>query len=1420
MRNLKRALSLTLASVMLLGMMVIGTSAAAGYSDVDADDNVEAIEVLQAVEVMVGDDRGFGPDRPVTRAEMAVVMGKLLNLDYNYYVSTCPFADVSGNYEWARGWVGACAANGIVSGRGEGIYDPGATVTAIEAASMMMRALGYFQNAEDYSDGFVLVTVRQGNQIGIFNGVGSDGSTPMTRNQVAQMALNALRSEIVDFTGTPGIEVNGVKVGYRAEYTSRTSTEKKYNAIEGRTSDVASDANHKGQYYVQLGEELYNGELRLNNSAIDDFGRPSRYWEYDGKAIGTYMKKELLDKEWTTEVKGKDLYDLLGADTIKNYDFDITIDGVNVAEKTGTTDNEKVLTDKAKSFFDETFMTKTYKSGVGKTGKGVLTQVFVNADTKEVDIAVINTYLAKAASDYNEKKDEAKLDVYGLDKTTSTADKDTVWYKEPVDCSDKDQESKAISVAGEDFLVVEDIKADDFFLVTVANGEIKSLVEPEIISAASLNEFSKDSYVVSESTKYEYNTTIEYDPDTLENYTGVSGTQHLKDTEYNLYLDAYGYLIGVEVVEAVNNYIFLTGIDQGTSNLKNKTSEAAGILLDGTFIEFSMNMSNSRKADNTVFTGHPLVNSWCTYTVDKDNVYTLKEVKATIDTDNGVKVAQTHDTDYMDKTIDHKHVSLLGGTGYSRVYGNDDTVYIVPELSAVASDTELTQNSVDVPKHTDTVTAGSSMDEKAPDKTNGIKVKDNVGIISGVSSVTVGIDNVDLRTWTLAEIQSQDDGKLGLNADGSSKVDHVLPGNVYTLYNKDGYVIAAVVLGEDNGTTKNLVYSHKGSIESERYEKADDEWTWTRKVIKDGVETLLTQKGDDADRANGIYGMSENTWYEVNFKADGSVKSVKHAYYTESGKNAGTTPASNPALTLNNGSNGKDFVNDIHNMENATENNSTVLYEEVWGDNETVSKAPSLKGSTLYVDTANKEGFYVNKNDIKSVLIQKNNSESSTTYYDTIGELEDILDDLNVDENGNYNFKISAILTEGRATVVIIHDWNETEGEKGEKPVVTGEYTSAEKATGATPIPEMAMNKAEITDDMKLKVPALYMGKNVRDQLEEILTSMGYKVTKTVYSSNTYTFSVEKDGKAMDVTCKIDDTSCITDKYYLLDNNDTKTFQKVNDTATVTKGAEDKGTGYAVTANGTTSYVVYGTTTYTMTAYDTKIENGYVKVSDSATDYTAKYETAFKVPAKGSNNGTGYTYAVGADTKFVAYGGTIPAADVKADIVLNKDKIKVSYTGFATEASNKTEYVAYNATITAPAGAAGDKGTGALITGITTPAYAAYSTGTATAAGSDVTVTAGYVKVTVVEANNPTDDYKVTTSSDSTGLSAAGSTYAVAETGTVTVANVATGTPTDDVFAAISDSSNIGEVKAKVPAATPKVVTVENKDVTVTITNA
>ena len=110
MRNLKRALSLALASVMLLGMMVVGTSAS--YADVSSKNNQEAIEVLQAVGVMVGDEKGnFNPDQKVTRNEMAVIMANLLDLKVDdFSAASIKFTDVPA---WAAKYVAACKADGI-----------------------------------------------------------------------------------------------------------------------------------------------------------------------------------------------------------------------------------------------------------------------------------------------------------------------------------------------------------------------------------------------------------------------------------------------------------------------------------------------------------------------------------------------------------------------------------------------------------------------------------------------------------------------------------------------------------------------------------------------------------------------------------------------------------------------------------------------------------------------------------------------------------------------------------------------------------------------------------------------------------------------------------------------------------------------------------------------------------------------------------------------------------------------------------------------------------------------------------------------------------------------------------------------------------------------------------------------------------
>lgn len=74
MRNLKRVLSLALASVMLIGMMVVGASAANydDFSDKDKIVNKEAVSTLVELGVIAGKDDGtYDPTGIVTRGEMA-----------------------------------------------------------------------------------------------------------------------------------------------------------------------------------------------------------------------------------------------------------------------------------------------------------------------------------------------------------------------------------------------------------------------------------------------------------------------------------------------------------------------------------------------------------------------------------------------------------------------------------------------------------------------------------------------------------------------------------------------------------------------------------------------------------------------------------------------------------------------------------------------------------------------------------------------------------------------------------------------------------------------------------------------------------------------------------------------------------------------------------------------------------------------------------------------------------------------------------------------------------------------------------------------------------------------------------------------------------------------------------------------------
>ena len=955
MRNLKRALSLGLTAAMISGLMVMGSSAAS-YADVTSENNVEAIEVLQAVGVMIGDEDGnFNPDQNVTRNEMAVVMANLMEYNVASYKDTSPFTDVP---SWAEPYVAACWTNGITAGYSSTIYGGSDTVTTAQAALMLMKALGYFQYASDFGSDWQLATTRQGNAIDLFNGVDSGVTQAMTRNDVAQLVLNTLKSGTVEASTDGSWTIGDVTINTNVSYSYITSNQPYADAIsEDQSTSGTTDASRS---IVELGEQLYMGDLKLNDEATDVFGRPARYWEYGGDEIGTYAKTELLRETYTTEVTGRDLYNLLGSATIDDYDFAIYVDGET---------DEDVLTgrdfagDEYDYYFTEGNLVRTNTNAVGGTDNGVLTEVYVDTDAREVTIAIINTYLAET-DDYDDDDDELDLRVYAIDEKD-----DDIYVK------DVSANPETMTVAGEDFDIADYVDGDPV-MVTVADGEVQTIADPEILDAVILSAFRVDSYVTSEGTRYDYASTLAYDDEVLDAYTDGGDSINLKDITYNLILDPYGYLLGIEQNEDPNQYLFLTGLDTNSSNLGSRTADANVIFTDGTMATVEVNLRDSEAANDREFVDFlddildenlGNIEVWCSYTVNSNDVYTLDVVEsgnAFDDDDDSAAQARYYHTaaDATDVwyTIDAQHPALsgverngnniVGDTDagvYSWVYGNDESVYIAVELDRVQ------------------VNAGNM-----------------ANIISDVNSVVTGIDNANLDVFTGAAIAADPDLGDGASAQG-----------VYTLFGDDGYVIAAIVVGEVAGSTEDYAFVISDSVSREEYGNDGDQWRWSREVVINGEVTEISYVGDSLDviGTSGARHMDQGTWYEVKYYSDGTVRSA--------------TAVGNDAYATVNGA-----------IQAVFDGEDTVLLDTTTGIDRL-----ELSGSTLYAwgdnnTSAQRAGVRVSE-DVTVVRTWDVDNDPYADYeeYEGLGGLEDAIDDL--DESAD---RLIAIIEDGRATSIIL----------------------------------------------------------------------------------------------------------------------------------------------------------------------------------------------------------------------------------------------------------------------------------------------------------------------------------------------------------------------------------------------------------------
>ena len=550
MRNLKRALSLLLSSAMVLGMLVMGSSAAS-YTDVTSEENVEAIEVLKAVGVMTGDENGnFNPDKAVTRNEMAVVMANLLNLDYDYYTGAkTSFTDVP---EWAAKYVAACQANGIIAGYSNTIFGGNDNVTAAQAALMMMKALGYFQYQGDFENDWQLATVKQASKIDLYDGINAGATTAMTRNEIAQLVLNTLEADMVEFNGTVGTDITTsdgttITIGYRAQYDPYASVKGDYTVASGYTRDG----------YLQLAEELFGSDLRKTTGTSDVFERPSTSWTYNKsgvvKNIGTFADKPVLT--YTAAVELGTIYTELGLSANKaaaNVTFHV--DGAAEASPyTGYT------------------ISKGDKTEIG--GNGVLTEVFVNDTTNDVTVTMTNTYAGEVTS-----------------VRAATSTKDANITVTPLN-----------TTRGGNF-ETEDFKVDDIVYYTYSNkaGDVgvQSVALAEQVTGK-LSGYTAGKSVVVDGTTYKFNA------------AAVISTSELAgaiNNDVTLTLDQYGYVLDVDVSATSTNYavvlkysdattwedakaelLFTDGTTKVVNLSGNVTKLAGGKLTEGDIVSYTIN---------------------------------------------------------------------------------------------------------------------------------------------------------------------------------------------------------------------------------------------------------------------------------------------------------------------------------------------------------------------------------------------------------------------------------------------------------------------------------------------------------------------------------------------------------------------------------------------------------------------------------------------------------------------------------------------------------------------------------------------------------------------------------------------------------------------------------------------------------------
>lgn len=310
MKNFKKVLALVLAIATLLSFATVASAKTADFADAKDVKNVEAVDVLSYIKVLEGypADNTFKPAKNITREEAAKIIAIFANKSTDIsslYTSANPFADMKGR--WGESYVAYGYRAGIIAGKNATSFVPKANVKGTEFLKMVLVVLGYDQNKEGLvGSSWAVNTLELAKAKKLLAGLGKDfdANAALTRDQAAQIMLNALKAEKVVYGQTITNLTWNAKTGYWM--TTNTTA----NAVYVSPNGAVNNYEHK----------LLAADFNLTLTETQDkWGRPTHTWNKGTATIGEYVDSDKLVKAYYTAVTECDIASDAGVKTEKIY---------------------------------------------------------------------------------------------------------------------------------------------------------------------------------------------------------------------------------------------------------------------------------------------------------------------------------------------------------------------------------------------------------------------------------------------------------------------------------------------------------------------------------------------------------------------------------------------------------------------------------------------------------------------------------------------------------------------------------------------------------------------------------------------------------------------------------------------------------------------------------------------------------------------------------------------------------------------------------------------------------------------------------------------------------------------------------------------------------------------------------------------